>query len=126
MTPAERLAGSLVVAIDKSSNNSQRVGELPRLAVAMKNLFELLRAGIPDQHLVLDPAQKGFVTKSIRFQIGREDEERLERDGDFSTGAQGEIVDPPLHRNNPPVQHLRRRRLLTAEIVDQIDAVVRG
>jgi 4-amino-4-deoxy-L-arabinose transferase-like glycosyltransferase len=89
-----------------------------------QDVVEDLRADDIDLDLVLDAAQERFVGELPWIEVGREDDERLERDGDLDAGAQREEVDAAVQRHDPAVEQVARVDHLAAEVVDDEQAVV--
>ena len=56
--------------------------------------------------------------------IGGEHHEDVERHLKLLAGTQREIVDPAFERHDPAVQQVARRRVLTAEVIDDQHAAV--
>ena len=79
MAAAERFAGAPVVFLDKTVNQAFRVRQFPGLAELPEDCFELLFVRAAQQHLVLNAAQKRFIAQLFRLQVGRKDQEGLER-----------------------------------------------
>src|SRR5438067_961508 len=75
--------------------------------------------------LVLDPAQERPVHQIGRLQIGREDQQHVERQREARAGIELQIIDLVLHRHDPAIEQIVGTEFLAAEIVDQQHAVER-
>ena len=87
--------------------------------------IELVGRGRSDEDLVLDPPEERVVAELGRVEVRREDDQDLERNGELQAAVEREIVDATFQGHDPPVQQRSRLDELTAEVVDQEDAVVR-
>src|SRR5579883_3671634 len=125
MTAAERLSGAGIALLDEPFDSGLRIFQFMLGAEAGEDLQELLLGWSPHQHLVLDTAQKGLVAQFVRLEVGGEYQEGFKGHGHLAPGAKAEEVHPPLHRNDPAVENLRRRRPLTSKVVDQVGSVGR-
>ena len=63
-----------------------------------------------DEDFVGDASQERGVHQLLRLEIGGEDDHQLERDLEFQTIAQGEIIDAAIHGQDPAVQQHGGRR----------------
>ena len=75
--------------------------------------------------LVGDAAEEGGIHQVRRLQVGREEDQLVERDREAFAGVELEVVDAAFQRHDPAIQQLRRVDLLAAEIVDEKHAVQR-
>src|SRR6202030_3752662 len=124
MAPAETLPAFNVVLLDKRCSESRGTFQFTTHRVTLKNLDKLRRLGTAQKHFVLNAAQERLIAQAFRLKIGGEDEEGLERDRHFPAGLEAQIIDVPLHRNDPSIEDLGRTGLLTAEVIDEINAIV--
>src|SRR5262245_22206543 len=94
-------------------------------AVQLEDPRILLDRRILDGDLVGDPAQERFVGQRLGIEVGREDDQHFERDLEFLTGVQREVVHAALERHDPAVQEVLRADALPAEVVHDEHAAVR-
>ena len=76
------------------------------------------------EDLVGDAPHERFVGERLRLQVGREDDQHVERNLELAAGMQRQEVDAALERHDPAVQEVARRDALAAEVVDDEDAAV--
>src|SRR5579862_4256131 len=84
--------------------------------------FTLVRT--PHEHFVLNPAQEGFVSQLVGFEVGGKDQECLKRNCHFPAAEKFQVVHAPFHGNDPAIEHLGGTAQLASEVVNQINAVV--
>ncbi len=95
-----------------------------RLGEARQHPVELLVLETADVHLVVDASEERLITEGLGIEVGREHHLDLERHLELAA-AEREVVDLTVERNDPPVQELLGGHRLTAEVIDDEDAVVR-
>lgn len=71
-----------------------------------------------------NPPQEGFINQFLRIEIGRKDDELLERNRKFLAGGQRHVVDAFFERQNPPVEKIPGADDLPAEVIDEEHAAV--
>ena len=73
----------------------------------------------------MDPAQERLLDQLLGIDVGRDDQQHVERNRELGPGVQREEVEPLLERHDPAVEQVARRHPLAAEVVDDEDAAVR-
>src|SRR5689334_19848021 len=101
MAPAEGLASDDVVLLDEALDQFRSAFQLFRLGETRENLRKFRLFGAAQKHLVLDTAQKRFIAQLVRTQVGRENKKRLERNRHLSARMEAQIIDVPLHGDDP-------------------------
>ncbi len=100
------------------------VGEPPLLATAAKDLLIHRARRIRHMDLETDASEEGVVHQLPRFEVRREDDERIEGEREFLPRVKGEVIHALLQRDDPPVEQVAWAHELTAEIVEDEDAAV--
>ena len=93
-------------------------------AVHFPNPPELIERGILRENLVRNAAQKRFVCERSGLEVGGEDNQHIERNLEFSSGVQIQIIDPRLERHNPSIEQVACGHSLPSEVVDDEHAAV--
>ena len=73
----------------------------------------------------METAQQSLIRHVGRRQIGREDDQAIERHRELPARAQAQVVESALERDHPSVKNALRRDPLPPEIVDHKDAARR-
>src|SRR5947199_282468 len=68
-----------IVRVDEAIDQSRRSPQCLGSGKALEDLGELFPVRTPQIHLVLQPPQKGLIAELLGLQVGREDQEGLER-----------------------------------------------
>src|SRR5262249_34371147 len=89
-----------------------------------EQVAELVFERIIHVNLVRNAAQEGFIHQFMRLDVGREDDELVERHLDFFAGGQRQEIIALFQRDNPAIEQFERVHPLPAEIVDQQRAAV--
>ena len=125
MARARRDAEPAVEVLVDPVDRFVAVHDLPRHADPPEDLLVLLLGRARHEDLVVDPSQERLVDQVERVEVGREDEERVERHRELVPGMQREIVHPLLERHDPPVEQVAGTHALPPEVVDDQHASVR-
>ena len=88
------------------------------LAGQPKDPREHLAIRRPDPNLVANAPQERLVDQFVRVEVGREDDQQLERHRELFPGDQREIIDPLFQRHDPAIEQILRADDLPTEVVD--------
>src|SRR5688572_18939105 len=93
-------------------------------AEVLEDLREVGPGGAFAKDFVMDAAEKRLVHELRRLDIGCEHDQHHEWQVEFLPRLKCEEVDTALERNDPPIEQVPRRALLTAEVVDDEYAAI--
>ena len=125
MTPTHLQSTTLVVLLAQMINDGLVEGDTVFLADHVEDLRKLLERRVRGVHLVWNAPQKRLICELARLEVGREDNEDVEGDLEFSTGVQCQEVDARFEGHDPPVEQLAGGDTLTPEVVDEEHPTVR-
>ena len=90
----------------------------------LEQLAEVFARGVGHHDLVRDPTQERPVDQVLRLQVGREDNQLVERHLDLFTAGEIQVVVPLFEGHDPAVEQDRHGHRLATEVVDTERAAV--
>src|SRR5260221_11299209 len=100
------------------------IGYALRLTRSLENLTVFFKGRITNFNLVTDAPQERLINQVSGVQIGRENNQYIERNLDLAPGSQCQIVYAFFDRDNPAIEQIARAHLLTTKVVNQEHAAV--
>ena len=93
-------------------------------ALVAEDLNEHWLSYIIDPDLILDSSYERFFSELVELQIGSENDHDFERNSKSNSGPEGKRINPPVQRDNPPIQQLAGLDVLAPEIINYQNAVI--
>src|SRR5688500_8227652 len=118
MAPAHLNAARTEITRQQLLHQTRVVMQVALAAEILEDLNEICLGRAFAEHLVVDSPKEGFVDELGRPDVGREHDQHHEREIKFLSGLERQEIDAAFERDDPAIQQVARRTVLSPEVID--------